>query len=848
MNTLLLIDGNSILNRAYYGIRPLTNKDGLHTHAVYGMMNIVLHHIEERKPTHIAVAFDRKAPTFRHQHYDGYKATRKGMPPELAEQLPYAKKCLGAMGITLLELDGFEADDILGTCAFLEKEEPTEVYILTGDRDALQLIRDDVTVLLASTGETKVFDRAAFNEKYGLEPESFVDVKALMGDSSDNIPGVSGIGEKTAIKLIAHYGSLDALYEHPESDGVATGATLKKLLCGKDSAYLSQFLARIKTDVPLGATLPQLVLREKDRTALRDVLCELELMGMIKRLNLDREDEPSDAGESSVDAPASRFETPSYIEKPTAFLNEARPYAAVSLSDTTLYLYDGKESYAVSYTDVSELLPFFSGEENTRVVYDSKALYLTLGDLTCRLFDVSLAAYVLDSSAGSYSLDRLALAYLSEVLPPARNEARVLYELAYLLGEKLKESGQSSLYYHIEEPLAPVLASMERIGFQIDREGLAAFSEELGRRCEEYAEAIYFEAGHAFNINSPKQLGEVLFGELKLPVLKKTKTGYSTDAETLEKLRPYHTIIDRILEYRQVAKLKSTYGDGLLQVADKQGVIHSSFNQTVTATGRLSSSEPNLQNIPIRTALGREMRKFFVPRSPDYCLVDADYSQIELRLLAAIAGDERMIAAFASGEDIHTLTASQVFGVPPEEVTGELRKRAKAVNFGIVYGISAFSLSEDIGVTRAEADRYIKSYYAKYPSIEEYLSSIVEAAKEQGYVTTIFGRRRYIPELSATKKAMQAFGARVAMNSPIQGAAADIIKLAMIAVDRALRERGLDARLILQVHDELILEAHNDCAEEAAKLLKEEMERVVSLPVAMEVEVGVGKNWLECHG
>ncbi|MBE6637681.1 MAG: DNA polymerase I [Ruminococcaceae bacterium] len=843
MKILLLIDGNSILNRAYYGIRPLTNAAGLYTHAVYGMMNIILHHLEERKPDYAAVAFDRKAPTFRHQRYDGYKANRKGMPEELAVQLPYAKEVMAGLGLHVLETDGFEADDILGTCAFLGDED-TEVYVLTGDRDALQLIRDHVTVLLASTGETHVFDRAAFGAKYGIKPEQFVDVKALMGDSSDNIPGVPGIGEKTALKLIAEYGSLDGLYAHL-NDGGIKGAALTKLNDGKDSAYLSQYLAAIDTEVPLGLSLKDLCYEGVCARQLKPLLTELELTTMIKRLGLDREE----AAETMAEDEPSSYRKGSRTElSPATLCRKEIPYASVVLGEGELLLFDGTAGYRIPFADPDEIVPFLADASRTLVVEDLKKLCLLFGRPACKIFDVSLAAYVNDPSEGGYTLDRLAVRYLGQVLPDDADVPRVLYDLAYALNEKLKESEQSTLYYHIEEPLSAVLADMEREGFQIDREGLTAFNDELSQMCREYAEAIYFEAGHAFNLNSPKQLGEVLFDELKLPAAKKkTKTGhYVTDAETLEKLRPYYPIVDRILEYRQVAKLKSTYGDGLLKVADENGRIHSSFNQTVTATGRLSSSEPNLQNIPIRTELGRTMRRFFVPKNEEYLLVDADYSQIELRLLAAIAGDQRMIRAFAEGEDIHAVTASQVFGVPLAGVTPELRKRAKAVNFGIVYGISGFSLGEDLGVPKYEAEQYIKNYLAKYPQVSAYLNEVVEVAKRDGFVTTIFGRRRYIPELSSPKKMVQAFGKRVAMNSPIQGAAADIIKIAMIRVDEALRKSGMDAKLILQVHDELILEAHRSCAEEAAVLLKREMENAVSLAVPLSVEVGIGKNWYEC--
>ena len=840
MKTLLLIDGNSILNRAFYGIRPLTNSAGLHTHAVYGMMNIILHHLDERKPDHVAVAFDRKAPTFRHTSYEGYKAHRKGMPPELAEQLPYAKRAMSALGLKILEKDGFEADDILGTCAFMADND-TNVYILTGDRDSLQLIRDNITVLLASTGETKVFDRNAFNEKYGVTPEQFVDVKALMGDSSDNIPGVAGIGEKTALKLIADNYDLDGLYEHLY-DGIIKGAALSKLESGKESAYLSQFLAKIKTDVPLGITINDLIRNDVVRSEMKPLLTELELSSMIKRLGLDKEsDEVS--SEIKAEGPDCCCECKEIAYNELSSLNIG--YCSVYYDENSVRIYDGKTEYVINGS-IKNIPEFFTDPERTAVVYDLKKLCLDVGEVSCKVFDISLAAYVLDTTEGGYSIERLALKYLSTVLNDDSSRAKALYELAYELNQKLKESSQSQLYYGIEEPLAPLLAEMERHGFKIDVEGLKKYSEELSQSCDELAQTIYFEAGREFNINSPKQLGQVLFEELKLPAPKKTKTGFSTNAETLEKLRPYHAIIDRILEYRQVSKLKSTYGEGLLKVADENGIIHSSFNQTVTATGRLSSSEPNLQNIPIRTPLGRKLRKFFIPSSENYILIDADYSQIELRLLAAISGDTNMVNAFLSGEDIHTVTASQVFGVPIEAVTPELRKRAKAVNFGIVYGIGGFSLGADIGVSKYEADNYIKSYYDKYPLVKEYLDAVIEEAKRDGYVTTVFGRRRYIPELSSPKKSLQAFGARVAMNSPIQGAAADIIKIAMIKVNSALKESGIDARLILQVHDELILEAHRDHAEEAKVILKREMENAVSLAVPMIAETGSGENWLDC--
>lgn len=848
MKTLLLIDGNSILNRAFYGIRPLTNSEGLYTHAVYGMMNIVLKHLGERKPDYAAVAFDLKAPTFRHGMYNGYKATRKGMPEELAVQLPYAKKCMTALGLREIELAGYEADDILGTCAAMgEADGGTATYILTGDRDSFQLIRDDVTVILASTGETSEFDRDRFRQKYGVEPEQFVDVKALMGDTSDNIPGVPGVGEKTALRLISQFGSLDGVYGNTGTGAIA-GAADRKLIAGKDSAYLSQALARIKCDVPLGLTLDGLKYSGFDRPELRELLTELELSSLIKRLGLDS-DEPEGAGIPGAEVKEKRdCEIITVSAEELEGKNITRCSAAFCEDENGKYalFYDGDAEYRVDYTDPHIFERFFAEKGRTVVVSDSKKLCLEVGKPECGIFDVTLAAYVDDSSAGGYGLSRLSVKYLGKALSDGCDPAPVLSALEPVLAERLKESGQDRLYRDIEEPLAYVLAGMEKVGFKIDRAGLSEYSDELDRMCSEYTESIYFEAGHEFNINSTKQLAEVLFDELKLPVHKKTKTGYSTDAETLEKLRPYHSIIDRILEYRQVAKLRSTYCDGLLRVADGDGRIHSSFNQTVTATGRLSSSEPNLQNIPVRSELGRKMRKYFVPENDDYVLVDADYSQIELRVLAAVSGDENMIRAFAEGHDIHTETAASVFGVPPEDVTPEQRKRAKAVNFGIIYGIGAFSLANDIGVPKYEAERYIKSYLAGYPQVSGYLADTVADAVRDGYVTTLFGRRRYIPELASPKKQLQAFGKRVAMNSPIQGAAADIIKIAMINVDAALKKSGIDARLILQVHDELILEAHRTCAKQAADILKREMENAVRLAVPLSVDIGIGDNWLEC--
>ena len=898
---MLLIDGNSILNRAFYGIRPLTTKDGLYTHAVYGMINILSKHILALSPEYAACAFDRKAPTFRHLKYPAYKATRHGMPQELAVQLPYAKEAVAALGLPIIEMDGYEADDILGTSAQFSAADPELVtYILTGDRDSLQLIRDNVYVLLASTGETAEMNRQAFAEKYGgTSPEQFVDVKALMGDSSDNIPGVAGIGEKTALKFIAEYGSLDGLYA-ALSDGKFTPSVLKKLREGKESAYLSRELARILTTVPLNMTLENYRYGGIQRQELKRLLTKLELHTLLKRFGLtgegtgqtgeaerktaDIEKPTGTLSEESGKRPASahNFSTSESTEPPelstmsTEFSTESsekcakpglapaeRQLAPEALKDIwhdrvpamaeeagRLVLSDGME-LAVCVTDsFSRLRPLLEDADRTLCVYDSKALISRAAQagirVQAKLFDVQLAAYVLAPTDSSYALSRLCVAYLGCVPEEGICEAVLLARLYPVLKQKLEETGQLALYRDIELPLARVLSAMERRGFQIDREALTAFGKELDGMCAAKQAEVYRTAGEEFNLNSPKQLGKILFEKLGLPALRKTRTGYSTDAETLEKLLPYHPVIGQILEYRQVAKLKSTYADGLLREADENGRIHTVFNQTVTATGRLSSSEPNLQNIPVRTELGRELRRFFVPRASGRVLVDADYSQIELRLLAAVSCDENMIEAFRSGEDIHTITASQVFHVPPEEVTPELRKRAKAVNFGIVYGIGDYSLSQDLGVSRKEAAEYIRRYFEQYPAVRLFLQNAVEQAKETGRSQTIFGRRRQIPELSSAKKTVRAFGERVAMNSPIQGAAADIIKLAMIRTEKALREAGIDAQLILQVHDELILDADKGCAAQAAALLKEAMEHAVTLPVPLTVSVGIGENWLEC--
>ena len=827
---LIVIDGNSIVNRAFYGVRELNAADGLPTNAVYGTVSILEKHLDSIRPEYAAIAFDLHAPTFRHKMYDGYKATRHGMPEELAVQMPYVKDCVRAMGFHVLEMEGYEADDILGTLSTFASDD-TDVYLITGDRDSLQLIGDGSTVLLATNKETVKYDRERFFSEYGIEPSQFVDTKALMGDSSDNIPGVAGIGQKTALSLISRYHDLDGVYASLD-DKAITNSQRAKLEAGRDNAYLSRTLAEIYKSVPLGLTIDDLSYEGADKCALKALFERLGFNAFIKRFGLD---EIRTKSEHCVDA----SETPVSLEEILSLPVE-EPVALWCEDGISLYNKKALMSYS---GDVISLAPFLCDGKRKIICYDSKNIYKALLAEGLRFdgcfFDVMLGAYAHESTAGSYELYNLSTRYLGTLDAPAVIK---VYELYSVLAEKIKANGEEHLMYDIEMPLSSVLAEMENAGFKIDREGMTMFGNALRDIETALTERIYFLAGCEFNINSPKQLGEVLFEKLGLPAGKKTKTGYSTNADVLNSLRPYHEIIGEILDYRQVAKLRSTYADGLITVADENGRIHSFFKQTGTATGRLSSAEPNLQNIPIRTELGREMRKYFVAED-GYVLIDADYSQIELRLLAHISDDETMRDAFLSGKDIHTSTASAVFGVSPENVTSELRKRAKAVNFGIVYGIGDFTLAQDIGTSRAEAKRYIESYLASYPKIDAYLKEIVEKAYEAGYVSTIVGRRRYIPELSAQNKMTKKFGERVAMNSPIQGSAADIIKIAMINVSRRLKDEGLDAKLILQVHDELIVEANKNCAERAYEILKSEMENAVKLTVPLDVDISVAENW-----
>lgn len=880
---LMVIDGNSLINRAFYGIRMLTTKDGQPTNAVYGFVNILLKLLDEEKPDALCVTFDRKAPTFRHLAYEGYKAQRKGMPDELAAQLPVLKDVLAAMNIPRYELDGWEADDLIGTIAARDTAAGWETVIVTGDKDSLQLVTDSTRVKLVSTrmGQTttKEMTPETFREAYGFAPVHIVDLKALMGDTSDNIPGVKGIGEKTAMDLIQRYQSVEAIYADVEGME-AKPAVKKKLAEGEEQARMSYDLATIRCDAPIDFSPEDARRREPDGPALYELFLALEFNKLIDKMGLSggpaagRADKPA-AGAVRQERVTDRVRMEELVEQ-----WRREPWVAVlalpSL-DVVAVAWDGGARAALCAADrlegYNELLrALFSGEiqKVSHNVKDLMHLLLDEGlsaDGFC--FDTALAAYLLSPTDGSYELEKLGITYFNQEFPKAKEylapdafgpladpagpaeamcaHAALAAALYRALAPKLEELDMHELYYGLELPLCPVLAEMERAGMLVDRRALADFGILLDGRIQADEALIYELAGEEFNINSTQQFGRILFDKLGLPPVKKTKTGYSTNADVLEKLRDKHPIVEAVLDYRQLAKLKSTYVDGLTKVIAADGRIHTSFQNTVTATGRLSSTEPNLQNIPVRTELGAELRKMFVAPA-GRVLVDADYSQIELRLLAHIAGDEHMIAAFRTGEDIHTVTASQVFGVPPEQVTHEMRRRAKAVNFGIVYGISDFSLSQDIGVTRAEAKAYMEKYFEKYSGVHAYMTQVVERAKADGYVSTLMGRRRWLPELKSSNFNLRSFGERVALNMPIQGTAADLIKKAMLRVDGRLRREGLEARLVLQVHDELIVECPEGEAEQVQRLLAEEMEHVAELAVPLTAEAHAGKSWAEAKG
>ncbi len=880
---LMAIDGNSIINRAYYGIRPLTTRDGLYTHAVFGFLTTLLRLREEESPDAVCVTFDVHAPTFRHTADETYKATRKPMPEELRMQMPVLKEVLDALRIPRYELEGWEADDLLGTISRKCEAADWECVIVTGDKDSLQLITDRTKVKLVSTrmGQTTTKDMTpeSFQEQYGFAPIHMIDLKALMGDASDNIPGVPGIGEKTAMDLVQKYGSIDALYaKMPEVE--AKPAALKKLQAGEESARHSYWLATIATNAPL-AFRPEENRVQEPGEAAYPLFLRLEFTKLIEKFGLTAQKAPA-AEAPAVTVTVEQVTTPEQADALLACWRKADHVSVLTLPDLTgaAVVCETGEGTAVTAElffdkyqgDWNALLGKLFSADIRKVSHNVKDLMRTLADngLPAEgfVFDTALAAYLLDATAGSYDLQRLFVSYYNEELPKplylekdafsllgdsAEAEASLdrytaavdaLYET---LAPQLREKDLWELFETAEMPLCAVLADMERAGCRVDARALAAFGEALSARIAQQEQAIYEMAGEKFNINSPKQLGEILFGKLGLPHGKKTKTGWSTNADVLEKLRYEAPIVSAVLEYRQYAKLKSTYADGLLKALDPDGRVRTRFQMTVTATGRLSSTEPNLQNIPTRTDLGSEIRRMFVP-AEGCVLVDADYSQIELRLLAHISGDPAMQAAFTSGQDIHSATAAQVFHVAPEDVTHEMRRRAKAVNFGIVYGISAFSLSQDIGVSVAEAKAYMDAYFATFPGVRRYMDAVVEQARETGYVETLFHRRRDLPELSSSNRNLRAFGERVALNMPIQGTAADIMKLAMIAVWKGLRETIPEARLVLQVHDELIVECPEERAEAVAQLLTEKMEHVVSLAVPLTADAHWGKNWLEAKG
>ena len=850
MKKILVIDGNSIINRAFYGVRALSTKDGKPTNAIYGMISIISRQLTELKPDYAAVAFDIKHPTFRHEFYPEYKAGRSPTPEDLLAQFPDAKECLELMGLHVLELAGYEADDIQGTVAKMAHlDDSTEGYILSGDRDLLQLIDDKVHVLLATNTDTKLMTRESFSEEYGIVPEAFVDMKALMGDSSDNIPGVAGIGKKTAATLIQSFGSLDGVYENLDDPTITKGVRAK-LEAGRESAYISQKLATIITDVPLGKSLSELEYRGFDNAALYKKFTELELNAFITKFGLKAAIADSSHAETgeSCGCSSEDFDTKNYEKIP------AQELAKTIKNRFSLEFLNGKvyicaNNKALMYDgELSDIKDIFTKKEI--LCYDAKSIWHTLdalgADLSETVFlDLGLYSYVLNPGSKVAGIESLTGIFAGKTAAPGTPSAHLFCETEAKMREKICADGLEKILFDIEIPLINVLAEVEKNGFKINPGKMLEFGEALGELASDLEARIYMQAGKDFNINSPKQLGEVLFEDLGLTCKKKkTKTGYSTDAETLEELRSESPIIDDILEYRQVTKLRSTYATALPAVADEKDRIHTDFKQALTATGRLSSADPNLQNIPIRTKMGREMRRYFIS-DEGYTLVDADYSQIELRLLAHIADDYTMKEAFITGEDIHRKTAAAVFGVSEELVTEEMRKRAKAVNFGIIYGISGFSLSKDIGTTVAEATKYIKNYLLNYLSISEYLEKVVEDAKRDGYTSTILGRRRYIPELTAQNGMIRAFGKRVAMNAPIQGAAADIMKLAMIRVDERLKADGLDARIVMQVHDEIIVEVKDSEVELCKRLLREEMENVQSLSVPLTVEITSGKSWLE---
>ena len=879
---IMLIDGNSIVNRAFYGVPLLTNGEGRYTNGVYGFLNILFKLLDEEQPDYLAVAFDLHAPTFRHRTFDGYKGTRKGMPEELREQMPLLKEVLQAMHIPIFEQEGFEADDILGTLSALAEKNGIVPVVVSGDRDLLQLAGETLKVRIPKTKggrtETEDYYAADVQAKYGVTPAEFIDMKALMGDASDNIPGVPGIGEKTAAKIITQYHDIETAIAHAAE--IKPKKASENLAAYQEQARLSKFLATIVRDMPLEWDKETLKIGDMFNQTAYELVKRLEFKSMFSRF------------EGSASTPKQAEQTYRFVadregakevlaalkkgEVGYAFVYENEEGQGLALYQEQLGGVWMEASMAFLMQELLEIFqPFFADSAYRKIGHDVKKDIRFLRsygyDGFTAEFDTAIGAYILNATGSSYEYDDIAAAFLNETYPSQEEvfgkgrtkkafaalpeaertaygarQAEIFFRARKVMEERLAENEQKSLFYDMEMPLIYVLADMEKYGIKVDKAALLAYQKRLGESLDGMEEEIYALAGEKFNINSPKQLGVILFEKLGLKGGKKTKTGYSTAADVLEKLRTAHPIVERILHYRQLAKLKSAYADGLLAVMDAETEkIYSTFNQTITATGRISSTEPNLQNIPVRLELGRELRKIFIPESAEFCFLDADYSQIELRVLAHISGDESLIAAFKSNQDIHRMTASQVFHVPFDEVTPLQRSNAKAVNFGIIYGKGAFSLGQDLGISRKEAEEYINAYFARYPKIKTFMEDTIKNGTKNGYVSTLWNRRRNMPELQSSNFMQRAAGERAAMNMPIQGTAADIIKLAMIKVHRALQEGGYRSRLILQVHDELLIEAYKEEKDAVAKILKENMEHAADLLVPLDVDVHEGASWFE---
>ena len=847
---MIIIDGHSLMHRAFYGLPLLSNSKGLHTNVIYGFVNMINKLIEEYKPDYITIAFDTKSPTFRHTEYADYKAGRKKMADEMSEQIPVLKQVLDAMNIKRLEIEGYEADDILGTVAKQATEHNIFTYIVTGDKDSFQLINENVNVLYTKRGITEVdiYDEKKLMESYEITPTQVPDMKGLMGDASDNIPGVPGIGEKTALDLIKQFGTLENALAN--SHEIKKKGVKDKIEANKEQAEFSKKLATIIKDVPIEFCMDNCRLQEPDGEALSKLYFELEFRALLEKLSQKGFTKPElDKKQELLEA--LHIENIYDMKNIMDRINNMKEICFKIFSEK-VYIYDLDKIVSMNFNESNT--PFIKGiMENPAILkssYDIKQDIVALKHMGIELegigFDIMIAAYIINPSKSAYPMNELAYEFLGiEIGASEEAQFCAMQELVAVLKNRIHETDMEKLYYEIELPLTGVLADMEFYGFKVDGKILEELSREFGAQIEGLTESIYLMAGETFNINSPKQLGVILFEKLNLPALKKTKTGYSTDVEVLEDLSDKHPIAEKILEYRQIVKLKSTYVDGLINLIDSTGRVHSKLNQTVAATGRLSSTEPNLQNIPIKTEAGRQIRRAFVSEDENHLLVDADYSQIELRVLAHISDDERFIDAFINNEDIHTRTASEVFGVAKEEVTSTMRGRAKAINFGIVYGLGDFSLAKDLGITRKEARKYIDNYFERYPNVKKYMTDIVVEAKEKGYVTTLLNRRRFIPEVYSKNAIVRNAGERIAMNTPIQGTAADIIKIAMIKVYNELRSQKLQSRLILQVHDELIIETHKDELELVKDIIKRNMESALTLSVPLTAEVHFGDSWYD---